>query len=220
MPGTDSVVKVLQESDLFNGIGASSLRSVVLAGNVRKIISGGIIFLEGSSGSSFFTLIEGTVKLLKTTPGGAEMTVKILSPRETFAETVLFENDSYPVTAKAIEDSTVFALSRPAFLQLLETRGFRDEFITVLMKKQRYLADRILYLTAYDVEQRFFKFLEERFGRRGEYEMDMSKKEIAAAIGTIPETLSRLLAGLKRRKVLSWNGRKIKLSDGFWDGKS
>jgi CRP-like cAMP-binding protein len=44
-----------------------------------------------------------------------------------------------------------------------------------------------------------------------------SKKDIAAQIGTTPESLSRLINKLTRRQVLSWEGNTIRLCPGFWD---
>ncbi|MBA7578249.1 hypothetical protein ES708_20111 [subsurface metagenome] len=88
----------------------------------------------------------------------------------------------------------------------------------MLMRKQRYLADRILFLTGHDVEERFFYFLEEQYGRKGEYRILMSKKDIAAAIGTIPETFSRLLLRLKQEQKLRWEGENLYLAKDFWKG--
>jgi CRP-like cAMP-binding protein len=43
------------------------------------------------------------------------------------------------------------------------------------------------------------------------------KKEIAAAIGTVPETLSRLILRLRDRGDLEWKGSTIMLREGFWE---
>lgn len=37
-----------------------------------------------------------------------------------------------------------------------------------------------------------------------------------AAIGTVPETLSRLKDRLESRGVIEWSGRTIRLKEGFW----
>ena len=77
-------------------------------------------------------------------------------------------------------------------------------------------ADRILYLTGHDVEERFFLFLQEQFGRLESYRIPLSKKDIAAAIGTIPETFSRLLLRLRNEKKIHWEGETHQLAAGFW----
>jgi CRP-like cAMP-binding protein len=85
------------------------------------------------------------------------------------------------------------------------------------MKKQRHLTDRILNLTLYDVEDRFFLFLQEQYGRREVYNITLSKKDIAAAIFTNPETFSRLLQRLRQNNILVWEQKKLTLQKGFWE---
>ena len=96
--------------------------------------------------------------------------------------------------------------------------SFRRDFIGMLMRKQRYLTERILFLTASDVEERFFLFLEQQYGHRERYTIALSKRDFAAAIGTIPETFSRLLLRLREQGRIRWEGRTLTLPAGFWQG--
>jgi CRP-like cAMP-binding protein len=107
-------------------------------------------------------------------------------------------------------------MNKKSFNSFLENAEFRAEFISVLMKKQRYLAGRILYLTAYDVEERFFRFLAEHYGKNKAYDIAISKKDLASAIGTIPETFSRLIQRLTGRGMIRWDGNRLELAEGFW----
>ena len=56
----------------------------------------------------------------------------------------------------------------------------------MLLSRMLYLAERIVYVSAYDVEERFFRFLLERYGKKERYAITMPKKEIASAMGTVP----------------------------------
>ena len=168
-----------------------------------------VLFLEGDRGSHFFYLIEGAIKIFKTSPAGQEIVLKLLEPGTFFGEVILLEKNEYPVSAVALTGSRVVRIPADRFVELLDERSFRNDFIAMLMAKQRYLTERVLYLTSYDVEERFFRFLIDRYGLRTSYELDISKKDIASAIGTIPETLSRLIDRLKRREVISWTGSTL-----------
>lgn len=44
-------------------------------------------------------------------------------------------------------------------------------------------------------------------------EIDISKGQLASLLGTIPETLSRILRKMSEKGILSVSGRKIKLLD-------
>ncbi|MFO7870618.1 MAG: Crp/Fnr family transcriptional regulator [Kiritimatiellia bacterium] len=175
------------------------------------------LFFEGKKGRAIYFLESGSIQLVKTSVDGKEVVIKTVEPGEIFAEVILFEQDTYPVTAIALKKSTVYKLPKREFLRLLANEGFRDDFMGSVMQRLRYLADRILYLTTYDVEDRFLQFLREHYGEKERYEVSMSKKDIAAAIGTTPETLSRLVLRLKQEGKLTWKGKILVLQSGIWD---
>lgn len=208
---------LLKRSDLFCDIGDEFLGIVAKHGSVQEFSLGDILFIEGSRGNSFCLLINGGVRLYKTSPDGHEVTVRLIKPGEVFAEVVLFENENYPVSAVAISPCKVFMISKDFFHSLLDTAPFRNDFIRLLMKKQRFLTERILYLTSYDVEERFIRFIIERYGRKDHYDIDISKKEIASAIGTIPETLSRMILRLKQQEILTWEGSGLDIQGSYLD---
>lgn len=209
---------LFRQTDLFRGMSDEALSRIVSRGRPKRFGQGEILFAEGSRGSEFFLLMEGDVRLFKTSLDGQEVSLRIMRPGEVFAEVVLFENTAYPASAAALTPGRVFGIERSSFAGLLDEAGFRNEFIALLMKKQRYLAERILYLTSYDVEERFFHFLLERYGPSGLYTVDMAKKDIASAIGTIPETLSRLILRLRKLGVVQWEGRTLKVNKDYLEG--
>ncbi len=208
---------ILLKAELFSGLSHDILERIVSEGNLRKVVKGGLVFCEEDRGKEFFVLLEGKIRLTKSTVEGREIIVKIISPLETFAETILFESQNYPVTATAIEDSRLFSISRRSFHGFLDKTDFRNEFISMLMGKLEYLANRILYLTSFDVEERFFIFLSENYGKHEKYTIDMTKKEIAGVVCTIPETFSRLLKRLRSKNILEWEKNELRLVKGFWD---
>ena len=144
------------------------------------------------------------------------MVIKVIKPGEVFAEVILFEEKRYPVTAVALNDVLVFKLLRRDLLGLLRQDDFRNDFIATLLRKQRYLAEKIRQLTSQDVEERLRDFLLEQYGEREQIAAEINKKQLAAAIGTTPETLSRLLQRLRNRKCLVWKNGIIRTTPVFW----
>lgn len=208
--------QILKRSEYFKGISEESRQAVAKMCIPQTLMKKEILFTEGEKGHSLFLCYLGNIQLHKTTPDGREIVIKIITADEIFAEVILFESDCYPVTSLALTKSHVFRLPRQEFHHLLEHEDFRNDFITMLMRKQRYLAEQIKYLTIYDVEERLFYFLEQRFGRLNKIIPGISKKDIAAAIGTTPETLSRLLLRLKNEGKLQWEGKVITIGDCVW----
>lgn len=206
----------LQNSELFSGLSDEHRKDIKEMGIKMNLEKGKILFSEGDVGQSFYALLSGSVKLYRTTEDGREVIVRILTGGEIFGEVILFVNESYPVSSIALEKSIIYSLPKKAFLYLMEQEYFRNEFISVLMRKQRYLSNRIHYLSAYDVEERFFKFLQENYGKKEIYIINLSKKDFASAIGTIPETFSRLIARLKKREIITWEKKILRLRERFW----
>ncbi len=208
--------KLLRESNFFKGISEESLNSLASICIPRKYKKREILFLEGQKGNNIYLLAEGNIQLYKNSPEGKEIVIKVLWPGEIFAEVILFEEEHYPVSAVTLKESLVLAITKQHFYSLLSEESFRNDFIGILMKKQRYLANRIYYLNVHAVGERFFRFLLEQYGKRDEYNVPLNKKDIAAAIGTTPETLSRLLLRLKKEGKITWKGNLLKVKREVW----
>ena len=211
------LILLLKDAAYFGGLSDNRCRELAAACTKREIPKREHLFLEGERGSAFFLLGSGSIQLVKTSEAGQEVVIKTVEPGEIFAEVILFERDYYPVSAVALVRSVVWEIPRDSFLHLLDHADFREEFIGGLMGRMRYLTGRILSLTAYDVEARFFRFLEEQYGRKDSYDLALSKKDLAAAIGATPETLSRLALRLKKEGRIRWEGRTLHVEPDAWD---
>lgn len=213
-----NIEKILYQSDFFKGISDENIKSLAQIAIPKKIAKKETLFFEGQQGHSIFLLVYGAVRLYKSAPDGKEIVIKDINRGEIFAEVILFEHENYPVSAVALLDCLIIMFPKQQINCLLNIENFRNDFIKTLMKKQRHLANRILYLTLHDVEERFFLFLQEQYGQKNEYTIPISKKDIAAAIWTNPETLSRLILRLKNEKKISWEKGKLSLNSEFWEG--
>jgi CRP-like cAMP-binding protein len=211
-----AVSSVLSRSAFFSGLSPESRLRAAAACRRIALRKKEVLFWEQTEGDAMYLLEQGAVQLGKTAEDGTQVIILTLKPGETFGEVVLFEEHRYPVTATAVTDSVVLVFARRAIRRLLEERAFRDEFITMLMRKQRYLADRLRDRVACDVESRLLVFLRDRYGAHPTLRIDLSKKDIAAAIGVTPETLSRLLAQRRQDGQLTWQGDCVTVSDALW----
>jgi CRP/FNR family transcriptional regulator len=200
---------LLAESQFFGQLSDAGRRALAGICEWRDARKREVLFREGEPGRAVYLLRRGHVQLHKTAPDGTDVVIKTVQPYELFGEVILFEQDRYPVTAVAVTDAELLALPRDDVHRLLDDPEFRRDFIAMLMRKQRYLAERIVWLAAHDAEDRLRRFLREQFGSGPAVQVTMSKKDIAAAIGTTPETLSRLIQDLHRRRVFRWKGKTL-----------
>lgn len=208
---------MLDFTELFGGLSDKSKKMLSEIAIAKNLLKGSVLFHEGDKGFALYILGSGSIQLSKAGPGDKEVVVKIIQPGEVFAEAILFEKDNYPVTAVALKLSTVFILPKNQFYCLLDNQNFRNDFIVFLLHKQRYLTERLMQFQSQEVDQRFFMFLKNQFGMKEKIIPGISKKDMAAAIGTTPETLSRLLFRLKQDGLLQWEGKEIIISKKYWE---
>jgi len=217
---SDDIIRAIElnltKSTFFKDISAKSRRALAEICILKNLKNKQILFTEGEKGHSLYHCIKGNIQLYKSSADGREIVIKTIKPGEIFAEVILFEENHYPVSARALSAGQVYVLPRRQFHCLLENEDFRYDFISMLMKKQRYLANQIKHLIIHDVEERFLLFLREQYGEKEKIVPVLSKKDLAAAIGTTPESLSRLLLRLKNDNLVVWEGKTININARVW----
>jgi len=203
--------ETLSKSLFFGGLSLDIISLIGEKGRIEKFSRDEIIFLEGDKGEKFFFLMDGLIKIYKSADNDREVVLRHIRPGEMFGEVILFESDTYPVSSVAMRDTVLFSVSRSFFMELFNDNNFRKFFTGNIFRKLRYLADRVAFLNAYDVEERFFLFVEEHYGLKPVITIDMSKAEVAEGIGTIPETMSRLLSRLKLKEYVTWSRDDLRI---------
>lgn len=207
------------KASLFQGLSEKHLQTLKTIALPKRVKKKQVLFIEGEQGYFVYLLCFGLIRLYKTDENGKEIDIKLIHSGDIFGEVILFEEKNYPVSAVALRECDILLLPRHDIQCLLRNDEFRDDFIGMLMKKLRYLTDKIYTLTSGDVRKRFFLFLTEHYGEKEEYIIGFSKQDMAKAIGTNPETLSRLITQLKKEKILSWEGKRIYITQGYWNKK-
>jgi len=210
-------LQLITQCEYFKSLSSEHRQALAQLCLEERIERGEHLFLEGEPLTSVFLLSQGSVQLTKTTPDGKEVVIKTVQPGEIFAEAALLQAGTYPVTAHILRNSVLCKIPKKDFLDLLHHEEFRNDFEVGLIARIRYLTDRILYLTAYEVDQRFFLFLRQHYGQRQTYQISLSKKHIASEIGTTPESLSRLIRSLTDQGILTWEGTTLTLRPGVWE---
>jgi CRP/FNR family transcriptional regulator len=208
---------LLDHSEFFRGITPANKAALAAICVPRTLSKREMLFVEGDRGDAMYILASGNVQIYKSGPSGKESAIKTIGPGEIFAEVILFEQNVYPASAIALKKSLAYSIDKRLFLRLLADERFRNDFMRLLMQKQRYLISRIHDLTSGSVETRFIRFLEEQYGRRRDYRLLIPKKDIAQAIGATSETFSRLINRMQKDGTMTVKKDRIVMRDGFWD---
>jgi CRP/FNR family transcriptional regulator len=155
------------------------------------------------------------VKICKVSVDGKEQILHLFGIGEPFGEVSVFSGQGFPADAVTAVASTLLFFPRREFIGLIR----RDPALALNMLAQlslrlRHFAGVIEDLSLKEVPGRLAKYLlylsEEGDGR---VSLDISKGQLAALLGTIPETLSRILAKMNRRGLIRSQGGQIRIID-------
>ena len=168
------------------------------------------IFLEGEDAHGFYVVSSGRVKVFKISFEGKEQILHILGPGEPFAEVPVFAGKNFPANAEALEQSTVLYFSREKFFNLINTiPQLAMNMLAVLSVRLHQFTVLIEDLALKEVPGRlaaYLLYLNEKQGNPEEVTLDITKTQLASLLGTIPETLSRMLTRMTSEGIITSQG--------------
>ena len=98
-------------------LGRQALRILAIGAETRYVHGGEVLFQTGENADSGFVIQEGRFTL---SPGGADDGLTV-GPFTLMGEMALLTGTRRPVTATALEPSTVLCIPRPLFLKMLDS---------------------------------------------------------------------------------------------------
>jgi CRP/FNR family transcriptional regulator len=194
-----------------------------LAGHciVRRVSRDEILFAEGEPCEGLYVVQSGAIKLFKMADTGREQVLVIERAGSTVAELPLFDGGNFPASAAAVENSTLLFLPKREFLDLCRHNSeVAFAVIRTLAWRFRYMTSLVEELSLKEVSHRLARFLRDRAIRSGvrtkrgiEFPLEETNQEIAAAIGTVRDLVSRNLRRFVDRGILRLERRKVIVLD-------
>lgn len=213
---------LVRNSVLFKGATESLISQVAAEAVSRSVEGGGFFFMEGDPASHAYVLEQGRVKMGQVTPGGQQISLRIITPGKPFGAIALIEpSQGYPVSAEAMEDSRALAWT---VAQLAEYARLEPSIALNAMQLMHgtilELQDRQQALVSGKVEQRIARIvlkLASQFGRKVEkgvvIDMPLSRQDLAEMSGTTQFTVSRTLKDWERRGLVSIGREQVCVCD-------
>jgi len=203
---------------LFEGLADRHLAELARIATEREYDRGQFIFTEGERCTSFFVCLKGRVKIFKVGSEGKEQILHVINPGEPFGEVPMFEGGCYPAHAAALEACRTLSFPRDAFVGLIEKDpSVALAMLAILSRRLRRFTDLVEDLSLKEVPGRlaaYLLYLSDQSGHSNQVKLDITKGQLASLLGTIPETLSRILTRMSREGVIrSKSSRTIQLLD-------
>jgi CRP/FNR family transcriptional regulator len=211
------IVEHISSIPLFEGLSRGELEDLSLIVDDLTVVKGEAIFLEGDDGNGFYVVISGKVKIFKVSWEGKEQILHIFGPGEPFGEVPVFGGKQFPASAEALEKGRVFFFPREDFSALIKKNPeLALNLLAVLSKRLRRFTSLIENLSLKEVPGRLAAYLLYLRGSgegTAELELDISKGQLASLLGTIPETLSRILGKMSNGGFIESEGSLIRIMD-------
>ena len=220
-PGTPGLGAVLPRLPLFAGLTAEQLGVIAAGCRTTALRRGEILFHQGDPVHGFYFVLGGQMQLTVAAADGAEKVVEIVPAGESFGEAVVFDGITYPVTASALVDSELLAISSQAVLRLLDRDpSFARRLLANMAVRLRRLVRDVESYSLRTSEQRVIGLLLHQIEAGGgdlpascAVELPASKQTLASRLSLTPETFSRVLRGLSAEGLISVQGRRVLLHD-------
>jgi CRP/FNR family transcriptional regulator, dissimilatory nitrate respiration regulator len=210
-------IEIISKSSLFNGLPVEYLEEIREIAIEKNYIKGENIFTEGEEGSGFYLVLKGKVKIFKLSADGKEKILHILGSSEPFGEVAVFSGKDFPANAICLEASLLLFFPREAFVRLIsENPALSLNMLSVLSQRLKQFASQIEGLTLKDVPGRLAAYLLDLSRSQLDAEkvvLTITKGQLASLLGTIPETLSRILSKMNSNGLIEVKGRDIRILD-------
>lgn len=211
------MIEILTNVPLFRGLPAEQLEGLKEISVDKIVRRGESIFMEGDDGDGFYVLIAGRVKIFKISPEGKEQILHIFGPGEPFGEVPVFEGERFPANAEAMEESRLYFFPRKAFVGQIERNpSLALNMLATLSKRLRRFTRLIDDLSLKEVPGRlaaYMLYLSERDRGSRFLRLTVTKGQLASLLGTIPETLSRILKKMNTQGLIETKGPNIRILD-------
>ena len=200
---------------LDNAQKTGTLASLSLDRKAHVIRKKQAIYLEGDEATRLYFVQSGRVKTVKTTDGGKELVVGLHGPGEFFGYLPLLQHAPHGDSAIAIDESELLYIPKDDFTELLlRNPAVGQQFVCLLAGQVSGQAENLLALAYNSMRRRVADTLlqlHEQAGGQPDTAISLTRDDMAALVGTAPESLSRTLNEFKQDGLIALNQHTIQV---------
>ena len=201
----------------FDGLSAADLDDILQDARSSRIAKDQAVFSQDEEAHSFFLLLDGHIRVVRTTPDGNQVIVRYISAGELIGIAAAIGRKTYPATAIAAVDCVI--LTWPTALwPVLSSRfpAFGANTYKTVGSRLEEAHTRVEEISTEQVEQRVAGAvlrLAKQAGRKTEegilIDLPISRQDIAEMTGTTLHTVSRLLSAWEDRGLIKSGRQKV-----------
>jgi CRP-like cAMP-binding protein len=196
-----SDLAALRQTALFSGLNDETLNKLLGNATVFSHSRGEVLFLQDEPVEAFYVVLDGWVKIFRTTPSGDEAIVGVFHRGESFAEAAAFISGTYPVTGETVTDARLLHIPARHLVDLvMESPEVGLAMLASTSRHLHLLVGQIEELKAHTGIQRVARFLLSLApvgSGSCTIAIPYDKALLAGKLGMKPESLSRAFQRLR-----------------------
>lgn len=211
---------LLAQNILFKALSSAELDKLLTLSAEYSHPKGKIIFQKGDPGDSLLAVLKGKISISATSDEGREIIFNTITQGEMFGEMACIDGVERSATATVLKNCTLLAIQRSDFIPFLKTNpNIAIELLKALCLKLRDTTNRAEVVGILPVSVRLARLLLAAVEKTGQETkegllLDWKKSQavIGNEIGTVRESVNRLLNLWKKEKILSLGGQSLSIT--------
>lgn len=210
-----AIAHSLAACPLLKGLPDEVVKEIVHFTVMKEVAKNAYLFHQGDVSEGFYVVQKGVICVHRVNEAGKEQVIHNFRQGESFAEGSLATMLGYPADARAIEFSQVLLVKKDAFVAMIAKQPeLAMRMLASMAMHLRDLVGQIDDLMLKNVETRLIMWLLKRCPDDNSeepvtFELSISKRALAAEIGTVSETLSRTMAALREGSFIDVESKNI-----------
>ncbi|MCX7877254.1 MAG: Crp/Fnr family transcriptional regulator [Ignavibacteria bacterium] len=179
---------------------------------------GQLIFSEGNRPLGLYCINKGKVKVFQIGEEGKEQILRLAKEGDILGYRALISGEVYSASASALEEAVICFIPKTKFYELIRSSSsLAEKLMQTLSHDLKEAEHRLVALAQKPVRERMAEMiltLKEFYGTTEDgntINAQFSREEMANFVGTATETAIRILSDFKNEKLISFDGRKIKI---------
>lgn len=208
---------LIADLSTFQGLTPDELDGFIIHARSLRIAKGEAVFEQEQAAHSFFILLDGHVRVVKTTPEGQTVIVRYISPGELMGIARALGRTTYPASAIAAMDCV--ALAWPSHLWSEFAAAFPNFGANTYKTVGDRLQDahtRVVEMSTEQVNRRVAHALLKLVSQTGkqtehgiQIDFPISRQDIAEMTGTTLHTVSRLMTAWEASGLVKSRRQKV-----------
>lgn len=208
---------LLRDLPPFSRLDDGQIREILDLASSRRYDANVTVFAEGDSADRFYLLLDGTIRVVRITEGGEQVTALHIPSGQLFGIAKALGRTTYPATSMTAAEAV--ALSWPMRLWddfVAQYDGFATQTYKTVGSRVGEMNDRIVEMATQQVEQRIacaVLRLVNQTGRKVdggiEIGFPITRQDISELTGTTLHTVSRLLSGWEKQGIVRSERKRI-----------